>query len=121
MKYLVLLLISMASLAQNAGAADFGRLFFTPDQRAQLDDLYARNVSTDNESGVVMVNGIIQRHGGKRIVWINGVAQQAGKSDERHPASVPVSIPGKSRPVEMKVGQRLLLDTTGSAPDNVAK
>jgi len=101
-----------------AHAADFGRLFFTPEQRAQLDYDYTRNVTAEGNSGsVVMVNGIVQRRGGGRIVWINDMAQPAGKSDERHPTSVTVSVPGKSKPVEMKVGQKLLLNT----PDTAAK
>jgi len=105
-----------------AYAADFGRLFFTPQQRAQLDYEYARSITADGDTGsVVMVNGIVQRHGGGRTVWINGKAQPAGKSDERHPTSVPVSIPGKTKPVEMKVGQKLLLDTPDTTPDAPAK
>ena len=112
----------MLSLPPSARAADFGRLFFTPEQRAQLDYDYSRNVTAEGNTGsVVMVNGIVQRHGGGRIVWINGVAQPAGKSDERHPSSVPVSVPGKSKPVEMKVGEKLLLNTPEAAPDTSPK
>lgn len=115
-------LLASILLLPCAHAADFGRLFFTPAQRKQLDYDYTRNVTAeDGASAVVTVNGIIQRRGGGRVVWINGVAQPAGKSDERHPTSVPVSVPGKSRPVEMKVGQKLLLETPESAPDNAAK
>jgi hypothetical protein len=51
----------------------------------------------------------VQKHGGERTVWINGVPQLAGKSDERAPESVPVSIPGQSQPVKVKVGQKVLL------------
>lgn len=115
-------MLALLLLLPSAHAADFGRLFFTPEQRAQLDYDYTRNVSAEGNAGsVVMVNGIVQRRGGGRIVWINGMAQPAGKSDERHPTSVPVSVPGKSRPVEMKVGQKLLLNAPETTPDTSPK
>lgn len=122
MRYLSILLLSALALPQGARAADFGRLFFTPAQRAQLDYDYARNVTVEGGTGsVVTVNGIVQRQGGGRTVWINGVQQPAGKADERHPASVPVSVPGKSKPVEMKVGQKLLLDAPEAPPNSPPK
>ena len=113
----LLIALSTILMIQSAGAADFGRLFFTPEQRAQLDQAYARNATTDSDSGVVMVNGVVQRQNGARTVWINGVPQAAGRSDDQNPASVPVSVPGKKNPVKMKVGQKLLLESpqdTGS-------
>ena len=111
-------------LLPSAHAADFGRIFYTPEQRAQMDYEYGRNVSAEGDSGVIMVNGIVQRRGGKRTVWINGAAQEAGHSDERNPTSVPVSVPGKKKPVEIKVGQRLLIDAPAApvaSPDVVIK
>ncbi len=109
---LSLLLSLLPALPLPAHAAELGRLFYTPQQRAQLE---AQRTTTDNtESGVrnsIIVNGVIQKQGGKRIVWINGKQQPADNGNERTPASVPVTVPGKSRPVQLKVGQRLLLDT----------
>lgn len=103
------LLTSLAAQAAQAGS--LGRLFFTPEQRAQLDDARARNAAAEEgTSSVLAVNGIVQKQGGGRTVWINGVAQNAGNSDERSPEAVPVAVPGKSQPVKIKVGQRLLLD-----------
>jgi hypothetical protein len=116
-----LILLTLILLAPRAGAAEFGRLFFTPEQRTQLDDEYMHNVSTESDSGVVMVNGIVQRSGGGRTVWINGVPQTAGKSDERNPASVPVAVPGRHNPVKMKVGQRLLLETPAAPQEATGK
>ncbi len=105
-------LFLLASLtAQGAQAGSLGRLFFTPEQRAQLDGARARDAAAEEgTSSVLAVNGIVQKQGGGRTVWINGVAQNAGNSDERSPAAVPVAVPGKSQPVKIKVGQRLLLD-----------
>jgi hypothetical protein len=114
----ILMFMVLAISATTAPAADFGRLFFTPQQRAQLDSEYARTASAEGDSGVVMVNGVVQRKGGDRTVWVNGVPRAAGKSDERNPASVSVSVPGKRNPVKMKVGQRLLLEPPDTSRDD---
>lgn len=112
-----LLLIVLLTLPLAARADDLGRLFFTPEQRAQLDYEHARNAPTDDTSdgSTLVINGIVQKNGGARTVWINGVPQPAGTSDGRDPTSVPVSVPGKSQPVRIKVGQKLLLEEPAQA------
>ena len=98
-------------LTPHANAARLGRIFFTPQQRLDLDHSKTRNASIeDNSSSVLTVNGIVQKRGGPRTVWINGVAQNAGKSDERNPDALSVDLPCKSKPVKIKVGQKLQLD-----------
>jgi hypothetical protein len=101
-----------------AGADELGRLFFSPEQRAQLDYSYAQAAGPDNNSHVLMLNGIVQQHGGKRTVWINGVPQQAGSSNDKTPESQTVQLPGKKSRVKLKVGQRVLLDTPASPDSN---
>lgn len=91
-------------------AEELGRLFYTPEQRNQLDIEQARSIDPAATSNVLSVNGIVQRHGGDRTVWINGVPQISGKSDEHSPESVPVAVPGQSQPVKVKVGQRVILN-----------
>jgi hypothetical protein len=94
-----------------AQAANLGRLFFTPEQRAQLDYAYARNAPAQGSaSPILTVNGIVQKNGGARTVWVNGIAQSAGNRGERNPTAQSVTIPGKSHPVKIKVGERILLD-----------
>lgn len=94
-----------------------GRLFFTPEQRHLLDLGYARNAARDgNSSAVLTVNGIVQKHGGARTVWINGVAQSASNDGEPNPAAQTVNIPGRSQRVKLKVGERLLLGQPTSSP-----
>lgn len=89
-----------------ASAEELGRLFFTPQQRAHLErGQHANNPAGNIDS--ITVSGIVQRHGGERTVWINGVPQLVDQSDERAPASVPVAIPGQSQPVMVKVGQEV--------------
>jgi hypothetical protein len=110
----LLTLFWLVSMLPSAGAEQLGRLFFTPAERAQMDYDYARNVQPGANSNTLMLNGIVQMHGGKRTAWINGVAQTVGPSDDRSPASLPVQIPGQRRSVKLKVGQRVLLDTSAN-------
>ena len=93
-----------------ANAEELGRLFYTPEQRAQLDAEHARNTTPADSPNVMSIDGIVQRHGGERTVWINGVPQVAGQSDDRTPESVPVAVPGQSQPVKVKVGQKVILN-----------
>lgn len=111
MKKLCLSLVAASLLlAPCAGAGELGRLFFTPEQRSQLDQQQLQRTDGAGSASVLTVNGIVQKRGGGRTVWINGVPRAAGKSDESNPESVPVAVPGKSAPVKVKVGQKLLLE-----------
>jgi hypothetical protein len=112
-------LIALALLPA-AHAGELGRLFNTPQQRQQMDISGTSNDGGSAENGgvsrnYIIVNGVVQKQGGKRTVWINGAQQAAERGNDKTPASVPVSVPGKVDPVHLKVGQKLLLDTP--APD----
>jgi hypothetical protein len=102
----------LLTTATGINAEYLGRLFFTPEQRAQLEYSQQQDGSTPGGARSLTVNGIVQKHGGERTVWINGVPQLAGKSDERAPESVPVTVPGQAQPVEVKVGQKVLFGPT---------
>jgi hypothetical protein len=56
-----------------------GRLFLTPDKRAMLERQRQTNAQvqeTQTLQGATMhLNGIVQRSGGKKTVWINGQSQ----------------------------------------------
>ncbi len=101
-------------VATGANAEELGRLFFTPEQRAQLESL--QQEKSPGSSHSITVNGIVQKHGGARTIWINGIPQPAGKGDERTPESVPVAMPGHTQPMKIKVGQKLHIDPSASAP-----
>lgn len=107
------------AVSTSASAERLGRLFFTPEQRNQLDYNYAQGAPSDNYNNTLMLNGIVQKHGGKRTAWINGVPQAAGRSDEQAPESVAVPLPGQNKSVKLKVGQRVLL-TPPAGPDTSA-
>lgn len=89
--------------ATGVSSAELGRLFFTHKQRMQLE----QSQQQDGKDNSLTVNGIVQKYHGARTVWINGVPQPAGASDERAPESAPVLIPGQLKPVKIKVGQRV--------------
>jgi hypothetical protein len=72
-------LVAAASLlpAAPAAADELGRLFFTPQQRQELDRRRASNIQEKEvviESSVT-VNGQVARSSGKTTTWVNGVPQ----------------------------------------------
>jgi len=84
-------------------ADDLGRLFFTPQERQELDRRRASNI-VDREApaaeSLVTVNGQVTRSGGKTTTWINGVAHD-DTYRSRDPARV--GVQGRS----VKVGETL--------------
>jgi hypothetical protein len=116
---LAIVLIATSAWFESAYAGELGRLFFTPQQRQQLE-FHETNNSEDNAGhrNYIVVNGIVQKHGGKRTVWINGTAQAAESGSDKAPSTTPVTVPGKSRPVQLKVGQRLMLETPAPEQDS---
>lgn len=113
---LVLTALPCGAVAQEK----IGRLFFTPEQRIRLEQLESKpeGETTVIISDKILVNGIVQRNGGSRVVWINGVPQsQKGTNGilvERDitPDSVPVKIPGTGNLVRLKVGQSIDLNSS---------
>ena len=114
--------------AGTAAGADLSRLFFTPAQRAALDN--ARRLNSSVEVGNdgtqapvppappplpvarnVSIDGVVTRSDGARTVWLNNRAVTgrtagdldvaAGKSN----SSIRLGVPASGRSVELKVGQ----------------
>ncbi len=93
-----------------------GRLFFNPEKRAVLERQRQLNVQVQEtqtlEGATVHLDGIIQRSGGKKTVWINGQAQNdnatplgvAAKIVPGEPGRASLSAEGES-PVNLKVGE----------------
>src|SRR6478735_5420725 len=118
-----LALWGLLAIANAASAAELGRMFFTPAQRATLDNARKQNIRVEigNESEQqpaaapvpqnVSVNGIIRRSDGKNTIWLNnrvvneqnpsGMNAAIVKSDNR----VRLSVPDSGRSVDLKVGQ----------------
>ncbi len=93
-------------------AGGLGRLFFTAEQRKQLDSGEGQTAIVQPQPPAVQVlNGIVQRSDGTRTIWINGVAQiEDGKG--KAPDVQMLIPPGKSQPVAVRVGQRLMSEQT---------
>jgi hypothetical protein len=72
----LLLLASAGACAAPAPdpAAGLERLFTTPDKRAMLDAMRARNLPAGGitEGSEVRLDGIVLRSDGKKTVWLNG-------------------------------------------------
>jgi hypothetical protein len=112
------LLLTLSGLAPTAQAGELGRLFFTPQQRQQMEFQGTSTRSAeDGRRNYIIVNGVVQKHGGNRTVWINGTAQATEPGNDRTPSTVPVTVPGKSQPVQLKVGQKLLLEAPAPEED----
>jgi hypothetical protein len=90
-----------------ASAQDLGRIFFTPQQRQDLDR--RRNLNVTEETTVVVeslvtVNGHVTRSSGKTTTWINGVPQYdayRGRAPDR------VGVDRGDTAVGVKIGQTL--------------
>ena len=123
---LVALMVLLAAVGTAAGA-EFGRLFFTPEQRAALDNFRKLNVQSgavvieeDRDRDLVVppsapenvsVNGVVRRSDGRNTVWINnravagreagGIVVAPGKTDNR----VNLTVQQSGRSFDLKVGQ----------------
>jgi len=79
----VLLLAMLGTWGESLAAAptDPGRLFYTPEQRAQLEAARARNVTQLRQAGpvarptAVRFDGMVIRSDGIRTRWVNGQPQ----------------------------------------------
>jgi hypothetical protein len=109
---LILLLVSalLLGLFRPAAAAEsLGRLFFTPQQRQDLDRRRQANIqeSAVTANSSLTVNGQVSRTGGKNTVWINGVPQENAKRPS-DPARVTLPAgEGETSSVNIKIGQTL--------------
>jgi hypothetical protein len=94
--------------AGSAAAADLGRLFFTPQQRQDLDRRRQANIqeSAVTVNSSLTVNGQVSRSHGTNTVWINGVPQENTKRP-LDPARVTLPAGEGESPVNVKIGQTL--------------
>jgi len=103
-----LLMAAVGAPVPAAADETLGRLFFTPQQRQDLDRRRQANIqdSAASAESLVTVNGQVSRSLGKTTVWINGVPQENTRQP-RDPARV--TLPGgEGEPtVSLKVGQTL--------------
>jgi len=109
MRPIVLLaLLAVVVHAPLAGAAeDLGRLFFTPQQRQDLDRRRAANVqevAAVVQESTLTLQGRVSRSSGKTTTWINRVPQHDAYSSS-DPTRVTIQTGEDEPKVELKVGQ----------------
>lgn len=113
-----LLLLAAAHTAQAADPV--GRIFFTPEQRVQLDNMRIQKTVTSQAREepvpeVVTYNGIVRRSDGKATVWINEEAvTEAGLRGKqsmvgRISRDGRITLQAPQSAVELKVGQSATL------------
>ena len=123
MRNLIIILLGFLAGTNAAAAAELARMFFTPAQRATLDNARKQNIrieiGNDGEQQQtsapvpqnVSVNGLIRRSDGKNTIWLNnrivteqqpgGIQAAVGKADNR----VRLNVPESGRNIDLKVGQ----------------
>ncbi|MBX3661548.1 MAG: hypothetical protein KF804_03755 [Burkholderiales bacterium] len=119
----LLLMLLIAALPAAHAAELAGRLFYTPDQRAQLDQLRAQKavasqVRDEPVPETVTYNGIIRRSDGKTTIWMNKQPMSAAELRSGQAVTGTVSRDGRivlqnpagnNGKVELKVGQSATL------------
>ncbi len=114
---LSLLMYSLLA-AGNAATEPMGRLFFTPAEREELERSAEASLKQENpaapEASSLIVNGVIKRRDGRRIVWINGKPLEMEASDTLSIVHVPAE--GKRPAIDARVGQAVPLHPQGISP-----
>ncbi len=109
--------LALLAPASAADAPGLGRLFFTPERRAELER--QRNLKTQEaqtlQGATMSLDGVVYRSSGKTTVWINRQAQNEHDAP-RTGVSVTVSpktpgsalvAPGEEAPTQLKVGETI--------------
>lgn len=120
MKWLPVIVLGLVTLPAQAADSAAGRIFFTPEQRTQLDMLrkqkaIASQIRDEPVPETVTFNGIVRRNDGKTTVWLNNEA--LSESDLRNKQSIVgrigrngrVTLHAPQSAVELKVGQSATL------------
>ena len=93
MKNWIAALILASALPAWSQSASLGRLFFTPEQRIQLDRLRQQSRSANSaQQTSYILNGEVRRSSGNNTRWVNGEAQTGPAphgiiGDTYHPAT----------------------------------
>jgi hypothetical protein len=100
----------MLPAAAAAQGSELGRLFYTPQQRTELDKRRVSNVPAQAEAAPVVqqpnvtLNGYVGRSSGKTTTWVNGVPQYDTVRSQ-DPTRLPIGAAEERR--SMKVGATL--------------
>ncbi|HLX80041.1 MAG TPA: hypothetical protein VKS43_05605 [Burkholderiales bacterium] len=117
----ILLGIAMSLSSAAAQTQELLRLFFTPDQRAALDERRKARVPDKptaapvEESPLTRVDGVVRRSGGKSTVWVNGetIPESAQPGSPKispagaKPDQVSIPVGEGAQPKDLRVGESL--------------
>lgn len=114
MARLIFLLTTAAllGLAVPAGAEPLGRLFFSADERAMLDQQRQKSGGVSTSTEQVTLNGIVRHSSGKTTAWINQLPQHENEQPQgvavlRQTAKTP-ALPlllSSGKKINLKAGQ----------------
>jgi hypothetical protein len=112
-------LLLCAALAPRAAIAqELGRLFFTPEQRAALDERRRARLpdkpAARAPSPTTRIDGSVRRSSGKSTVWLDGFAVSDGTQPDGlrvyrggDPSRVTVILGEDGRRIDLRVGETL--------------
>ncbi len=102
--------------AATSAAEPLGRLFFTPQQRAELDRLRGQKVREVKrvEGATLSVDGVVRGPGGRTTVWVNGAPHRGSERSAGIAAIVDPAesgrvtvLAGDDRPASLRVGESI--------------
>jgi hypothetical protein len=121
------LIIALAFLPLAAKAQEIGRLFFSPEQRAQLDARRKARVPDKPAAAPVIaspttrLDGFVRRSSGRSTVWVNGESFTESESTRIEPgrsSDARVSVPVGDAGVRARLKPGEVLDRgTGEVRD----
>lgn len=130
MKRVALSLALIAAASSPMAAEPFGKFFFTPAERAALDQarMQKQRPQTKAEAEAPAVpaapqmltyGGVVRRSDGRAVLWLNNrpvdekeaLSSYSVEGRVRPDGAVTVQIPGTRRSVELKAGQTVELGT----------
>lgn len=95
-----------------------GRLFFSPQQRAELDRRRLTNSGLENRAnesnGSISLNGVVRSSNSRITTWINGVPQPGSSSTISHNGNgmfITIDQSDQNGLVRLRVGQSLNVNT----------
>ena len=125
--------LMLAATSAAAAAQQLGRLFFTPEQRAELDARRKARVpdkpaATLIESPSTTLDGYVKRSDGKSTVFLNGAPVTEGADAKRaqiipsrdDPSRAAIEVGEGGRRIPLKVGESLDRGT-GEVSDVIGK
>ena len=133
----VMLSFALIAAAHSAIPAEpFGKFFFTPAERAALDQarMQKQRPQTKTEAAapapaapqMLTYGGVVRRSDGKAVLWLNNrpvdekdaLSSFSVEGRVRPDGAVTVQIPGTRRSVELKAGQTVELGTGAVGESN---